>query len=181
MRLAELEHRKRKLEEAERTSEERLAAASKEATAKVSHPAVQWSSSLINLITLLCPCSFALQERCHVFWTLPEASVQESIDASWEQDCISRRGRWLVQAEEVLESAKREAEALRDSAAAAKAEAERRLDGLNAQQAETAQLHASLSAQSAAQLQREVNPTTHQDCQFPEAVVGARLRPLWAG
>ena len=35
MRLAELEHRKRKLEEAERTSEERLAAASKEATAKV--------------------------------------------------------------------------------------------------------------------------------------------------
>ena len=35
MRLAELEHRKRKLEEAERASEERLASASREATAKV--------------------------------------------------------------------------------------------------------------------------------------------------
>ncbi len=62
-----------------------------------------------------------------------------------------------MQAEEFLKSAKREAEALRDSAAAAKAEAERGLDGLNAQQAETAQLHISLSAQSAAQMQREVN------------------------
>lgn len=35
MRLAELEHRKRKLEEAERASQARLAAASREATAKV--------------------------------------------------------------------------------------------------------------------------------------------------
>ena len=35
MRLAELEHRKRKLEEAERASEARLAAASREAIARV--------------------------------------------------------------------------------------------------------------------------------------------------
>ena len=35
MRLAELEHRKRKLEEAEHASEERMADASKEASAKV--------------------------------------------------------------------------------------------------------------------------------------------------
>ena len=49
MRLAELVHRKRKLEEAERTSEERLAAASKEATAKVSRSAPQVSTRVLSL------------------------------------------------------------------------------------------------------------------------------------
>ena len=83
-----------------------------------------------------------------------------------------------MQAEEILESAKKEAEALRNSAAAARAEAERRLDGLNAQQAETAQLHASLSAQGAAQLQREVNLTAHL-AGSPGGVLGVWPCYLW--
>lgn len=49
MRLAELEHRKRKLEEAERTSEERRAASSKEATAKVGRFAPQVSMRVLSL------------------------------------------------------------------------------------------------------------------------------------
>ena len=61
----------------------------------------------------------------------------------------------------MLKGAKREAEALRDSAAEARAEAERRLSSLIAQQAETAQLHASLSTQSTAQQQREVCSASH--------------------
>ena len=83
-----------------------------------------------------------------------------------------------MQAEEVLDSAKREeAEALRDSAAAGEAEAERRLDDLPAEQAETGQLHASLSAQSAAQLKREVNLTAHPDG-FPKGIVGSACIPV---
>ena len=49
MRLAELEHRKRKLEEAERASEERLADASKEASAKVGSSRNCGSSTCVML------------------------------------------------------------------------------------------------------------------------------------
>ena len=63
---------------------------------------------------------------------------------------------FVWQAQEMLENARREAEALKDSATAASAEAERLKSTLAAQQAELAQLQASLSAQNTAQQQREV-------------------------
>ena len=47
--LAELEHRKRKLEAAERASEERLAAARKETAAKVGHSAMRLHLTVATL------------------------------------------------------------------------------------------------------------------------------------
>lgn len=63
-----------------------------------------------------------------------------------------------LQAQEKVDSARREAKALADSTVAANEEAERRMAVLVAQQAETAQLQTSLDAQKSAQQQREVCP-----------------------
>lgn len=68
---------------------------------------------------------------------------------------------FVWQAQELLENARREAEALRDSAAAANAEAERLKSLLAAQQTELVQLRASLSAQNTAQQQREACTALH--------------------
>ena len=61
----------------------------------------------------------------------------------------------------MLENARREAEALKDSATAASAEAERLKSTLAAQQTELAQLQASLSTQNITQQQREVCTALH--------------------
>ncbi len=70
--------------------------------------------------------------------------------------CKTMRQCCVWQAQGMLEAARREAKALKDSAAAANAEAERLKSSLAAQQTEAAQLQASLSAQNTAQQQREV-------------------------
>ena len=61
-----------------------------------------------------------------------------------------------MQAEEMLRSARHEAQALRETTASAKEEAVSRAQALAAQQAETSKLQALLTANDSAQQQREV-------------------------
>ena len=85
MRLAELEHRNRKLEEAERASEERLAAASKEATAKVGHLQCIGTPVWSYLTTLHAPMQFCPSRvvQCSFLSTAPGESIsQDVIDAT---------------------------------------------------------------------------------------------------